>query len=435
MLPKALWLVTLIATSAGLGFVAACSGDDGDVAVSVAQADVSRDEDPTVATDQLTPLVEGNTAFATDLYGALRQESGNLFFSPHSISIALGMTFAGAAGATASEMAKTLHFDLPPDQLHAAFNRLDLELAARSEVELEDDAGEPFELSVANAIWAERTYEFLDPFLETLALNYGAGARLVDFINDPEAARMAINDWVSGETNDRIPELVPPGVIDAMTRLVLTNAIFFMASWAEPFPEEQTQDGAFHLLSGTTVTAPLMHTAGPQSLLYAEGEDYQAVELPYAGEELAMLLVLPEDGDFAAFEEGFDADMLAGIVDALAAEQVSVVLPKFEFSTDVGLKPVLTAMGMASAFEPGVADFSGMDGTRELYIQDALHKAFVAVDEQGTEAAAATAIVIGVTSVPLEPKLFQADRPFLFLIRDRITGAVLFLGRVVDPTR
>jgi serpin B len=318
--------------------------------------------------------------------------------------------------------------------LHPAFNRLDLELEARSQMDLPDDAGEPFELSIANAIWAERTYDFLDAFLETLAVNYGAGARLVDFINDPEGARNQINSWVSDETNARIPELIPQGVIDAMTRLVLTNAIFFKASWAEPFPVQQTQDGDFHLLTGATVTTPLMNSQGTRGLLYAEGEDFQALELPYAGDEMAMLVVLPAEGSFTEFEASFDSMALESIVAAMGREEVSVVLPKFEFSTDVPLRQVLTEMGMPSAFEPGVADFSGMDGTRELYIQDVLHKAFVAVDEEGTEAAAATAVVVGVTSAPAEPKRFEANRPFLFLIRDRVTGAVLFFGRVVDPT-
>jgi serpin B len=430
---KTFRLVPLLGLLAGLGIASACGGDD-EVALLVAQSDVPRNEDPPVAAAELSPLVEGNTAFATALYGVLREQEGNLFFSPYSISVALAMTYAGASGTTAPEMAQTLHFDLPPDRLHPAFNRLDLELEARSQMDLPDDAGEPFELSIANAIWAERTYDFLDAFLETLAVNYGAGARLVDFINDPEGARTQINSWVSDETNARIPELIPQGVIDAMTRLVLTNAIFFKASWAEPFPVQQTQDGDFHLLTGATVTTPLMNSQGTRGLLYAEGEDFQALELPYAGDEMAMLVVLPAEGSFTEFEASFDSMALESIVAAMSREEVSVVLPKFEFSTDVPLRQVLTEMGMPSAFEPGVADFSGMDGTRELYIQDVLHKAFVAVDEEGTEAAAATAVVVGVTSAPAEPKRFEANRPFLFLIRDRVTGAVLFFGRVVDPT-
>jgi serpin B len=220
-----------------------------------------------------------------------------------------------------------------------------------------------------------------------------------------------------------------------MTRLVLTNAIFFKASWAEPFPEALTEDGEFHLLSGSAVSTALMHSAGTQTLLYAEQDDLQALEIPYTGEETSMLIILPGEGGFADFEAGLDATVLAEIVASLEPQGVEVVLPKFEFSSDVPLKPALTALGMAGAFEPGVADFSGMDGTRDLFIQDVIHKAFIAVDEEGTEAAAATAVVVGVTSAPVEPARFVADRPFVLLIRDRVTGTVLFLGRVIDPTQ
>jgi serine protease inhibitor len=421
----------LLAASAAILIVAAtCSG--GEPSLDVAQASLSRNENPAVTAADLTPLVDGNTAFAAGLYGVLRTQDGNLFFSPYSISVALAMTYAGAAGSTATEMASALHFDLPAGELHPAFNRLDLELAARSKVKTED-GGEPFQLSIANAIWAERTYKFLEPFLDTLALNYGAGARLVDFLHDPEGARKTINAWVSDETKDRIPELIPEGVIDAMTRLVLTNAIYFKASWLEPFDPALTEDGDFHLLSGDVVSAPMMHSGATRTLPYYEDDGVQAIELPYAGNEVAMMLILPQEGGFSDFEAGFDAAELNDIVASMQSSAVTVSLPKFEFSTDVALKPALTQLGMPEAFEPGVADFSGMDGSKDLFIQDVLHKAFVAVDEQGTEAAAATAVVVGVTSAPLEPKAFEANRPFLFLIRDRVSGTVLFVGRVVDP--
>jgi serpin B len=417
------------------GLLMSSCKEESNASFSVVQASDSRNEDPSVTVEGLAPLVEGNTAFATDLYAALAQGSnGNLFFSPYSISVALAMTYAGAAGDTAAEMADTLHFNLPSDQLHAAFNRLDLELEARGKADA-DDGGEPFELSIANSIWAEKTYDFQMQFLRTLAQNYGAGARLVDFVNDPEGARRAINSWVNDETNDRIPELIPEGIIDAMTRLVLTNAIYFKASWAEPFAKESTQSGDFTLLSGSTVQAQMMQSEGTPSFLYSEGADYQAVELTYTGDEVGMLVILPAEGEFEAFEAGFDADRLAQIVGSLQASAVRVSLPKFEFSSDVGLNQTLANLGMPQAFQPGVADFSGMDGTHDLYISDVIHKAFVAVDEEGTEAAAATAVIIGVTSAPLEPKTFEANRPFIFVIGDRVTGAILFIGRVTDPTQ
>ncbi len=429
-LARSLALITMVLT--GIFLASACK--DGGAGFTIARADVARDEDPSVPASDLLAVVQGNTAFATDLYGLLKEKEGNLFFSSYSISVALGMTYAGARSNTASEMAETLHFGLAQAQLHAAFNRLAIELEKRSEVKTGDDKDQPFQLSIANSIWAEKTYEFLDSFLQTIALNYGAGARLVNFIEDAEGARKAINTWVKDETKERIQELIPPGVINAMTSLVLTNAIYFKASWQYPFPKELTQDGDFQLLSGSSVTAAMMHSASPRQLAYAEAAGMQAVELPYVGDEMTMLLILPAQGSFAEFEAGFDAARLDAVVASLQSTSVSVILPKFEFSSDVPLKQTLARLGMPGAFEPGTADFSGMDGTRDLYIQDVLHKAFVTVDEQGTEAAAATAVVVGITSAPAEPKLFEANRPFVFLIRDRVTGTVLFAGRVIDPT-
>ena len=431
---RTLGFLTITAVLLGGLAISGCK-DESSASFALVQADAPRNENPAVTTEGLAPLVEGNTAFATDLYAHLaQQDGGNLFFSPYSISVALAMTYAGAAGDTASEMAGTLHFNLPADQLHAAFNRLDLELEARAQVDGNDE-GEPFELSIANSIWAEKTHQFSAPFLQTLAQNYGAGARLVDFANDPEVARGSINTWVNDETNDRIPELIPQGVIDAMTRLVLTNAIFFKAAWDEPFAKESTRAGDFTLLSGSTVQAQMMQSQGTPSFLYAEGTGYQAVELTYTGDEIGMLIILPAEDQFEAFESAFDASRLTEIIGSLQPSAVRVSLPKFEFSSDVALGQALTSLGMPVAFQPGVADFSGMDGTRDLYISDVIHKAFVAVDEEGTEAAAATAVIVAVTSAPLDPKTFEANRPFIFVIGDRVTGAILFIGRVTDPTR
>jgi len=391
-------------------------------------SDKPRVTSPDVATSDLGDLVGGNSAFAFDLYQYLSGKEGNLFYSPYSISLALAMTYAGARGETERQMADTLHFTLSQDQLHNAFNGLDLELASRGEGAQGKD-GEGFRLNIVNAIWGQRDYKFLGEFLDVLAENYGAGLRLLDFINAPEEARVTINDWVSDQTEGRIEDLIPQGVIDALTRLVLTNAIYFNAAWLSPFDEDATGDGRFYLLDGSNVTVPMMRQT--ESFGYAEGEGYQAVELLYDGSELSMVILLPERGHFEEFEASLDADQVDSILGDLGYKAVDVSLPKFEFESEFSLVDTLAAMGMPIAFS-GVADFSGMTGSRDLYIAEILHKAFVSVDEAGTEAAAATAVVMTETAIE-EPVEVTADRPFVFLIRDTETGTVLFVGRVTNP--
>jgi serpin B len=396
-----------------------------------AQSDKKRIKSPDVPAPDQAELVGGNSVFAFDLYHFLKDEkAGNLFYSPHSISLALAMTYAGARGETEQQMADTLHYTLPQDRLHPAFNWLDLELASRGEGAAgKDDGG--FRLNIANTTWGQEDYAFLPEFLDTLALNHGAGMQLVDFTGDPEAARVAINDWVSSQTEERIKDLIPPGVIDELTRLVLTNAIYFNAAWAEPFDESQTQDGAFHLLDGSQVTVPMMHHTA--SYGYAEGEGYQAVELPYDGGELSMVILLPNEGAFDAFESSLDAGRVDVIVNDLTYQEVALTNPKFEIESDFSLVEALAEMGMPIAFSMD-ADFSGMDGTRELYIGEVLHKSFITVDEAGTEAAAATAVEMQLKGAPMDPVTVTVNRPFIFFIRDIETGAILFVGRVVDPS-
>jgi serpin B len=371
--------------------------------------------------------------FAFELYQYLKDDAGeaNLFFSPYSISVALAMTYAGARGGTEQQMADTLHFTLPQGQVHPAFNWLDLALASRGEgAKGKDFRG--FRLHIANAIWGQSGYKFLDTFLDTLAVNYGAGLGLLDFASDPEASRLTINDWVSDQTEGRIEEMVPRGAIGPLTRLILTNAIYFNAAWAEPFERSQTKDGAFHLLDGSQVTVPMMWNS--DSYGYAEGKRYQAVELPYDDRELSMVILLPKAGRFKRIEDSLDADRVDAILGKLEHQQVALTLPKFEFESEFGLSDALAALGMPDAFSMG-ADFSGMDGTSELFIHGIVHKAFVSVNEEGTEAAAATAVTEapGATPTPPEPIEVTVDRPFLFLIRDLETGALLFVGRVVNP--
>ena len=393
------------------------------------KSDKERITSPDVSQSDQALLVEGNSAFAFELYRALKGEEGNLFYSPYSISLALAMTYAGARGETAEQMAATLQFILDQDRLHPAFNWLDAELASRGEGAQGKD-GEGFRLNIANAIWGQEDYTFLPDFLDVLAENYGAGLRVMDFITQAEKSRLAINEWVSDQTNNRIPELVPQGAIGALTRLVLTNAIYFNAAWAYPFDEKATANGPFYLLDGGQVTVPMMKQT--ESFGYTEGEGYQAVELLYDGDELSMVILLPASGNFQAFEEGLQFQQIADIMSGLQPSAVSLTMPRFEFDSEFSLKDTLTGMGMQDAFS-GAADFSGMTGNRELFISDVIHKAFVSVDEAGTEAAAATAVIMP-TAAPPEPSVdVTADRPFIFLIRDVETGTILFVGRVLNP--
>jgi serpin B len=328
-------------------------------------------------------------------------------------------------------MAETLHFNLDQAQLHPAFNALDQELARRGEpIELPDGEQEGFQLNIANSIWGQVDYAFLDEFLDLLALNYGAGMRVVDFIQQAEQARQMINDWVSNETEDRIEDLIPEGVLDANTRLVLANAIYFNAAWMYPFDEDATREGPFHLLDGGEVQVPMMNQS--ERMGFAMGDGYMIVERAYVGGQMAMDIILPDSGLFATIEAELDAEWLDQALANLEGQQVVLNMPRFEFESEVGLTQVLKAMGMPTAFEDG-ADFSGMDGTRDLFISDVLHKAFVSVDEAGTEAAAATAVIMSLTAMPDQPVEVSIDRPFIFLIRDLQTGAVLFMGRVMNP--
>jgi serpin B len=314
--------------------------------------------------------------------------------------------------------------------LHPTFNALDLELASRGEgAEGKDEKG--FRLNIVNETWGQEDYKFMDQFLDVLAENYGAGMRLLDFINAPEESRITINDWVSDQTEGKIEDLIPSGVIDAMTRLVLTNAIYFNAAWLHPFSEEVTDDGTFHLLNDSEITVPMMRQT--ESFSYAEGEGYQAVELLYDGGELSMVILLPEMGRFEAFEDLLGSDYVDSILSGMDYGQVALTMPKFEFESEFGLVDTLDNMGMPAAFS-AQADFSGMNGTRDLVITDILHKAFVSVDEAGTEAAAATAVIVGEKAMPGEPIEVTVDRPFIFLIRDIETGAILFVGRVMNPS-
>jgi len=399
-------------------------------AADFVQSDVDRTS-PDASAANLEELVQGNNAFAWDLYQNWRDEQGNLFYSPYSISLALAMTYAGARGQTEWEMKEVLHLILSSDRLHPAFNALDLELARRGE-EGSSREGQNFELSIANSIWGQKGYKFLSALLDLLAENYGAGLRLTDFAKDPEESRAAINDWVSDQTKEKIEDLIPQGIIDSSTRLVLANAIYFNASWLYPFEESRTEDAPFYLLDGGQVSVPMMAMSDAKYLLYAEGDGYKVVELPYEGRKIAMTIIVPDAGNFEQLETSLVAKEVGAILAAMEHETVALRLPKFSYESSFEMAKTLAEMGMPSAFG-AEADFSGIDGTKELFISEVVHKAFVAVDEAGTEAAAATAVILVEKGAPMNPVELTVDRPFIFVIRDVETGSTLFVGRVLNP--
>jgi serpin B len=337
------------------------------------------------------------------------------------------MAYAGARGETAAEMARVLHYTLPPERLHPA-------MGARLAAMNAPHAG--YELHVADALWAEREAKILASYLKLTQEDYAAGLRRAEFRNAPEPARIEINRWVEQQTNDRIQNLLPPGTITTNTRLVLTNAIYFKGRWSAPFDKAQTKEGAFHLSATQSVQAPLMHRAGNYG--YYEGERFQALELPYAGDEITMVVLLPKDSTGLAALEG---ELTANAIDQWIGQitptkKVMVTLPRFTMTDRFELHHALAAMGMGRVFA-GEADFSGIDGKRDFSISDAVHKAFVEVNEEGTEAAAATGLVFRATAMHFEPPpvIFRADHPFLFLIRETKSGGILFLGRLNDPTK
>ena len=398
----------------------------------VIRSEKQRVTSPDVNEAQLATLIDGNSTFAFDLYHAVleKEDIDNFFYSPYSISLALAMTYAGARGETARQMADTLHFNLDQDLLHPLFNSLDIELNKRGEGAKGKD-GEGFQLNIVNAIWGQKNYKFLSSFLDLLAQNYGAGLRPLDFASESEESRITINNWVSDQTKEKIKDLIPRGIIDPSTVLVLTNAIYFNAAWKYPFSEDMTKDGPFYLLDSNMITVPMMRKT--ESYGYAQGDDYQAVELPYDGGELSMVILFPQAGQFEAFENALDGNRVADIIKRIGYQQVSLTMPKFTYESKFMLKKTLSDMGMRDAFL-GVADFSGMNGKRSLFIDEVIHQSFVDVDEAGTEAAAATAVVMVESAAPGEPVEVTIDRPFIFLIRDIQTGSILFIGRVANPS-
>ena len=379
----------------------------------------------TVSAAEQAQVTKGNNAFAVDLYAHLRAQNGNLFFSPASISTAFAMADAGARGQTAQEMARVFHFTLPPDQLHPAMGALLQGMNA-------PHAG--YDLRVADALWAQQDARFLPAYLDLMQKDYAAGLHPVDFKHQPEAVRGTINEWVEQQTNHRIRDLIAPGMLTPLTRLVLTNAIYFKGTWQDPFEKQATRNGEFHVTGAQAVTVPLMSRTG--GYRYYDGGTFQALELPYKGDALTMVVLLPRDADgLQALEQRFTPDAAQAWIARLEpVGRVVVTFPRFTMTQQFELSDTLSAMGMPQAFTRQ-ADFSGMTGRPEFHIAAAIHKAFIDVNEEGTEAAAATAIGMRAAAMRMEPPpvIFRADHPFLFMIRDVKTGAILFLGRVEDP--
>jgi len=373
--------------------------------------------------------VRGNNAFAIDLYRALSESESNLFFSPFSVSQALAMIFAGAEGETKRQMMNTLRYELTQSRLHSSFNALDRELVSRGRG-LEGE-NQFFQLNVANAIWGQQGYEYLPEFLDVLSENYGAGLRSLDFAGAPEESGATINDWVSQETQDKIRDFLPSGAVNRLTRLVLTNAIYFNASWWLPFDKHLTQERLFDLSGGGKIRVPMMTETLEHSYGYAKGDGYQAVDVPYRG-EVSMTILLPDKGKFGEFEDSLNPEVLGRILDDIEIEYITLTMPLFQFESQFSLGETLAGMGMPDAFGAS-ADFSGMAGTQGLQISKVVHKAFVSVDEEGTEAAASTGVMMMLSGSSKELIPVTVNRPFVFLIRDRATGAILFLGRVMNP--
>ncbi len=398
----------------------------------------SRELDPDNTGDELNSFVADNNSFAFDLYHSISNESENIFFSPYSISIAMAMTWAGAKNQTETQIADTMRFSFYQEKLHSLFNELGLDLNNRNQGDPAND-DKYLKLNISNEVWGQKDFSFLDTYLDTLMINYGAGIRLVDFMNNPEQARLAINGWVAEQTENKIKDLLAQNDVTNQTRLVLTNTIYFNASWGIPFDPVHTYDGVFHLDDETTVTVPMMipkEGSGENGEKYAavRGADYTAVQLPYYGDAFSMLIIVPDNGMFVNFELNLSSTAIDEIVNSIEIQEVDLRMPKFEYETKLDLSETLSDMGIIDAFVPGVADFSGMDGRLDLSIEKVIHQASITLDEAGTEASAATAVTMYLTSLP-DPLEIIIDRPFIYLIRDNQTGSILFLGRVKNPVQ
>jgi len=385
-------------------------------------------DDSKITTEGLSNVVEANNKFALDLYSEYKSEEGNVFFSPYSISTALAMTYEGAKGQTAEEMQSVFYF--PEDDFVRRSGYANL----YNEINKDD---KKYKLSTANALWAEENFQFLDEYFNLINQYYDGKVTNLNFKQDSEGSRITINNWVEDKTNDKIKDLIPSGLITSMTRLVLTNAIYFKGDWVKQFNEDETRDKDFKVSSNNNVKVKMMQRTDDESIFgYAENDQLQILEMPYSGEELSMLVILPKDNDIESLENSITNKKLSEWKKDLKEQRVNIFIPRFKFETKYFMANTLSEMGMPTAF--GAADFSGMTGKMDLAISQVIHQAFVEVNEEGTEAAAATAVIMEVTSVgPGGPSIpvFMADHPFIFIIQQKDSGNILFIGRVTDPTQ
>lgn len=378
-------------------------------------------DDGNATTNGISAVVDGNNQFAFDYYNQIKVGEGNIFFSPWSISSALSMTYEGARGNTADEMQKVLHFPKEDNVRRPNFAAIYNEI---------NKGVKDYQLNTANALWAEQQYTFLPEYLSLVEKYYGGKTTNMDFRTQPEKSRQIINSWVEDQTKDKIKELIPPGIIDGSTRLVLTNAVYFKGEWVDKFDKKNTKEENFIVTPDVRVPVQMMSLTG-ERFNYAETDTLQVLEMPHKGNELSMLVLLPKSNDIESVE--LNLGNLALWRNSLKNERVNVFMPKFKLETMYMMADDLIKMGMPTAF--GAADFSGMDGTKNLYIGAVIHKAYVDVYEEGTEAAAATAVVMKETAIgpSPEPKTFRADHPFIFIIQEKETGNILFMGRVLNP--
>ncbi len=405
-------------------------GGGGSVDYIASQLD--RQLDPQVTPEGIEALVYGNTQFAIDIYDQISDGQDNLIFSPVSLSLALSMAMAGAESQTEVEMLSALQFPLPESEVHPAFNAALLAIEA-SQIEDSGNNQEGFQLNLANALWVQAGLPIQSPFLDILALNYGAGIYRVDFKAEPDAARRAINRWVARETRDHIENIMGPGSVDPLTRLVLANAIYFKADWDESFDKGSTKKESFTLLNGSEVQVDMMKI-WDETYAYHQGVNYQTVEVDYLNPDFSMVILVPDQGAFTTVEDQLTAEFITDVLNDLEYQDLNLQMPRFDIDYQFNATPVLEQMGMAAPFERDEADFSGITEQEPLFISSVNHMAMISVDEEGTEAAAATTIMFGLGAAPPgEPITLIIDRPFIFFIVHEPTQSLLFMGRVLEP--